>query len=136
MGFGERLRLARKNARMTGEELGKALADATRRETAFSKQTITNWEKNRNFPNPSQIEALCKLLGVSADHLICGAGSNLSVKALQLALIYDRMPAPKQVRLMRLAEIAFDARPGEFGDEGWTEEATGGVSQEEPRFLK
>lgn len=138
MGFGERLRAARNNARMTGEELGKAVASLTNRENDFSKQTITNWEKNRNFPNPAQIEALCQLLRVTPNHLICGAESSLSVKALQLALIYDRMKPHEQARLMGLAKVAFDATPSEFGDQGWTDEATGGISQEEnePRFLK
>lgn len=133
------MRTARKNKRMTGEQLGKALADAMGRQDPYSKQTITNWEKDRNQPDLEQVGHLCAVLGVTADHLIRGVGSNLSVKALQLASVYDSMPPPRQGRLLRLAEIAFESAPGDFGDEGWTDE-TGGpqprVQTTEPRFLK
>lgn len=73
MGFGERLKAARKAKRLSGEALGKAIADRLGLDAPISKQTISHWENGRYQPNIEQLTCLCTLLGVSADHLLLDA---------------------------------------------------------------
>ena len=56
MSFGTQLRQARKRRRLTQ----KALADAI----GVKHNSVSNWESDRNRPDPETIRALCALLEV------------------------------------------------------------------------
>lgn len=70
MGFGKRLQAARKAKKLSGEALGKAIAERLGYDAPLSKQTISHWENGRYEPNIEQLGCLCALLGVSADYLL------------------------------------------------------------------
>jgi transcriptional regulator with XRE-family HTH domain len=77
--FGARLKQARLNCGLTQEQLGLEL-DA-------SKQAISSWENDRDFPLRKHLEPLRATLGVDLDYLICdsvakarNASKNLGVR--------------------------------------------------------
>lgn len=55
------LKAARINKNMTRSEVAEKLG--------VSEGTVQNWEAGRTFPKQPQIEALCKLYGVSYDDI-------------------------------------------------------------------
>jgi transcriptional regulator with XRE-family HTH domain len=70
-GFGKRLKTARDNKKMTGEQFGKGLQGDGKDAT---KQTISDWENERHLPNVLQLREMCLRLAVSADYLLFGEG--------------------------------------------------------------
>lgn len=66
-GFGERLREARVNAKLTQTEL--AAIAGENGETA-SKQAVSGWEAERHYPKANQLRAICIKLNISADDLL------------------------------------------------------------------
>jgi transcriptional regulator with XRE-family HTH domain len=61
MNFKISLEAARTNAGLTQKEVAKALGK--------SNKTVCSWEKGKSFPNAMEIDALCKLYGVSYDNI-------------------------------------------------------------------
>lgn len=86
MTFGEKLRLARKSARLTQEQLAEKLL--------VSRQAITKWESDKGFPDIENLKQLSALLGVSIDYLLdSGEAIDLSVTREKINLddyVYDR----------------------------------------------
>ena len=62
MSFGTQLRQARKRRRLTQ----KALADAI----GVKHNSVSNWESDRNRPDPETIRALCALLEVDSNYFL------------------------------------------------------------------
>ncbi|MBQ1705450.1 MAG: helix-turn-helix transcriptional regulator [Clostridia bacterium] len=69
MGFGEQLRLARKNAGLTQKQLADAVG--------AKHNSVSNWEKGQNQPDAETIQRLCRALKVEANHFF-DAGDGLS----------------------------------------------------------
>lgn len=55
------LKAARVNANLSQKAAAKALG--------VSNQTLCKWEKGKTFPDAQQVDALCKLYGVSYDDI-------------------------------------------------------------------
>jgi transcriptional regulator with XRE-family HTH domain len=70
LGFGERLKRARAEAGLSGTELGVGLGEMAGKDA--SRQTISDWEKERHFPSVRQLYLICLKLGKSADELLFG----------------------------------------------------------------
>jgi transcriptional regulator with XRE-family HTH domain len=68
-GFGERLKLARTQAGISGAELGKGAGENGRDAT---RQSVSDWEHDRHYPKADQLRIICLKLNVTADHLIFG----------------------------------------------------------------
>lgn len=62
MTFGKQLVKARKEKELTQEELAEELN--------LSRQTILRWEKNKVFPDISNLKAVASVLDVSFDYLL------------------------------------------------------------------
>ena len=62
MTFGEKLREARKAAKLTQEELASKLS--------VSRQAITKWESGRGMPDVENLKAISAALDVSIDYLL------------------------------------------------------------------
>ena len=62
MTFGEKLKLARKNAALTQEQLADKLM--------VSRQAITKWESDKGMPDINNLRRLAQLLDVSIDYLL------------------------------------------------------------------
>lgn len=60
--FGEKLKNARKTAKLTQEQLAEKLG--------VSRQAITKWEADKGLPDIQNIKLLSKALGVSIDYLL------------------------------------------------------------------
>lgn len=60
--FGMRLRAARKELKMTQ----KALAD----QVGAKHNSVSDWENDKNMPDPDTIVSLCEVLGVDAGYLL------------------------------------------------------------------
>lgn len=61
--IGERLRTARKNKKLTLEEVARKLST--------SHTTISRYEQEKRKPDPQVLRAFCELYDVSADYLLC-----------------------------------------------------------------
>jgi transcriptional regulator with XRE-family HTH domain len=91
MGFGERLKDARKSFGLTGDKLGEKLG--------VSKQTVSHWEAERYEPNIHQLIKLSELLEVSCDWLITGRSAEaMSPAAMRQAKFYDSLSPDEQRR--------------------------------------
>ena len=67
--FGERLKTARRNKNLTQKELALKIG--------AKHNSISDWENNKNKPDPDTIELLCGVLDMSPNYLI-GSSSNIS----------------------------------------------------------
>ena len=65
--FGERLRLARKRAKLTQAEVGRAVG-------LQDHALVSQWETDKALPTGAQMLALPSLLGVSGHFLLTGQG--------------------------------------------------------------
>jgi len=98
--FGDRLRTARTSANLTQEQLGFAVG--------VSKQSVSDWENGRQFPNPQAWPLLKHELRVSLDHLICGDGPGRGRRVQEDAAKYETALHPD---LRRLVELGRDMGP-------------------------
>jgi transcriptional regulator with XRE-family HTH domain len=64
MNIGEKLKLARMDANMTQEALAEMLA--------VSRQTISNWENGRSYPDIASIIVMSDVYGMTLDSLLKG----------------------------------------------------------------
>ena len=94
-GFGERLREARKAARLTGAELGKGAGESGR---DASKASVSDWESERHYPKADQLRVICLKLNISADHLVFGDIKS-ELKMLQAEATIE-MLTPEQRRAL------------------------------------
>lgn len=65
MKIGEKLKQARLNKKMTQEEVADKLY--------VSRQSISNWENNKTYPDIGNVLALSDLYGISLDELLKGS---------------------------------------------------------------
>lgn len=83
LGFGLRLKEARDRKGLSGAALGRGMGypdgDVTR-------QTISDWESERHFPNAAQVIRLCRTLGISADYLLLGINRDAQIEQARAAL--------------------------------------------------
>lgn len=68
MSFGERLREARIEKKLTQKELGDMIG--------ARHNSVSNWEHNLNCPDAATIDIICRTLDVSASYLISGRREN------------------------------------------------------------
>lgn len=90
IGFGERLKKVREDLGISGAALGKGLqfgGDA-------SRQSVSDWEAERHYPNVWQLRKLCEKLRKTADFLLFGkeAVSGLTPEAAAVAFEIDAFP--------------------------------------------
>lgn len=76
--FGERLKTARKNKKLTQKELALKIG--------AKHNSVSDWENNKNKPDPDTIELLCGVLDMSPNYLI-GSTSSLSVSPTEIEMI-------------------------------------------------
>lgn len=76
--FGERLKSARTSKKFTQKELALKIG--------AKHNSISDWENNKNKPDPDTIELLCGVLDISPNYLI-GSGSNRSLSPADNDLI-------------------------------------------------
>lgn len=101
--FGSRLRCARKENRMTQREL----AD----QVGAKHNSVSDWENDKNMPDPDTIVLLCEVLNLRPDYLLSkgvstisgdkimpnlqnfatNAVKSLSPRAMEIAKAYDAM---------------------------------------------
>ena len=100
MTFGQRLRYARKQKRLTQKEL------ATKINAAHN--SISNWENDQNRPDPDTIQALCWALGVTPNYLFSDNAETSSRPTVDPSIFrYDNIePLPSTVLKPLLGTIA------------------------------
>jgi transcriptional regulator with XRE-family HTH domain len=99
MGFGDRLRAARKALGLTGDHVGSQLG--------VSKQTISHWEGGRHEPNIEQIRGLCNVLKVTPNYLFEADDLNLPPDAIEEAQAYAKLSADDRRRWRTLRKTVF-----------------------------
>ena len=90
MTFGEKLKLARKEARMTQEELASKLC--------VSRQAVSKWEADKGMPDIENLKVLSKLLNVSIDYLL-DDNEDLELTLLREPIDLDKMEIDRRFRL-------------------------------------
>jgi transcriptional regulator with XRE-family HTH domain len=136
-GFGERLTNAMRQAGMDGPTLGSIMG--------VTRQTVTNWKKDRNFPKADQIFTLCRALRVPADYLIFDLAQPLSLPAIRIATGYDRLTPTQQTQWEKALDLVKSAGPREFdadasqpfeGEGQWGSEKRVGKTSEKSKGAK
>lgn len=93
--IGSRIRSARKEAKLTLEQLGSLLG--------LTKGAISQWETGRTAPDLSLIPEICRDLRVSADYLVRGLDvSFLDEQSVTLARRISTLTPEQQVALRDL----------------------------------
>lgn len=64
MGYGDRIRKARKAANLSQQQLGD--------ECGVTKGAVSQWETEKTEPNLTCIKKICSLSGFSADYIVLG----------------------------------------------------------------
>jgi transcriptional regulator with XRE-family HTH domain len=103
MGFGKRLRDARKAAGLSGDALGQRVG--------VSKQLVSHWEHERYPPDLNQLLLILKETRITADFLLLGADHGLSVEALRLAREFDSLPQDRREMFHALLTVATSGAP-------------------------
>ncbi|PYG86705.1 transcriptional regulator with XRE-family HTH domain [Ruminiclostridium sufflavum DSM 19573] len=70
IGFGERLKTAIKDSKYSQKEISEKLR--------INQDTITNYVKEKSFPKADSLYVICNLLGVHADWLLFGEGTEMT----------------------------------------------------------
>ena len=78
--LGEKLKSARKSARLTQEQLAEKLL--------VSRQAITKWEADKGMPDIENLKQLSKLLNISIDYLLDG-GERIDLSVIREEINLD-----------------------------------------------
>ncbi len=70
MTFGEKIREARKNNKLTQKQLAEKIGAA--------HNSISDWEKDKNKPDPDTIELLCGVLDITPNYLLSSSSNDFS----------------------------------------------------------
>lgn len=62
LSFGEKIKLARKSKKLTQKQLAEKIGAA--------HNSISDWENNKNKPDPNTIELLCGVLEITPNYLL------------------------------------------------------------------
>ena len=62
LSFGEKIKLARKSKKLTQKQLAEKIGAA--------HNSISDWENNKNKPDPDTIELLCVVLDITPNYLL------------------------------------------------------------------
>ena len=88
MTFGEKLRQSRNAKRMTQKEL------AT--EVGAKHNSISDWENDKNRPDPDTIELLCGVLGITPNYLLNASDDDLSLPEKNMIKKYRALNSDSQ----------------------------------------
>ena len=88
MTFGEKLRQSRNAKRMTQKEL------AT--EVGAKHNSISDWENDKNRPDPDTIELLCGVLGITPNYLLNASDGDLSLPEKNMIKKYRALNSDSQ----------------------------------------
>lgn len=92
MTFGQRLRAARKEKKLTQKELASKINAA--------HNSISNWENDQNMPDPDTIQNLCWALGVEPNYFFSVESSSLPANII---------PMPEMQKIPLIGSIACGA---------------------------
>ncbi len=88
--FGEKIKEARKQKNLTQKQLADLIGAA--------HNSISDWENNKNKPDPDTIELLCGVLKITPNYLLSSSEDNFSPKEKQIIKKYRSLdPHGKKV---------------------------------------
>lgn len=90
MTFGQKLKLARKNKNYTQKNLADSIG--------AKHNSVSDWENDKNRPDPDTIELICDALDISANYLLGTKDPEdfLSPEAINIAQAYEKADFNKQ----------------------------------------
>lgn len=112
MSFGKRFREARLERGLSQESIGQLF------DPPLTRNTVSNWERGENLPEPDRLLTLARALRITVDYLLSGRGakdSNLEIGPE----IRGRVPLISWVQAGTWSTVIDDAQPG-VADE-WVE---------------
>lgn len=80
LSFGEKIKEARKQKQLTQKQLAKLIGAA--------HNSISDWENNKNKPDPDTIELLCGVLKITPNYLLASSEDDFSPKEKSLVKKY------------------------------------------------
>ncbi|GEM_PF-467060 len=88
--FGSKLKEARKIKQLTQKQLAEKIG--------AKHNSVSDWENDKNKPDPDTIELICGVLDISASYLLGtkDPANLLSPEALEVAQLYDEAELDKQ----------------------------------------
>lgn len=99
MSFGERLKSARNAKGLTQKQLGDLVGAA--------HNSISNWEKDQNRPDPDTIELICGTLGISPNYLLGTTGNEISPRDMSLIDKYKALDYHGKKAIDTLLDIEY-----------------------------
>ena len=99
MSFGTQLRLARKRKKMTQMALAQAIG--------AKHNSVSNWESDRNRPDPETIRALCALLEVDSNYFLETDPMESQLSGVEFALFGEMRELTEQDKQDVLEFIRF-----------------------------
>lgn len=98
MTFGQKLKLARKDKKYTQRELANAVG--------AKHNSVSDWENDKNKPDPDTIELICGVLDISASYLLgtVDPKESLSPEAINIARAYEKA----DIKTKSIVRIALD----------------------------
>ena len=97
--IGHRLRIARKAADLTHEQVGRVFG--------VTRTTVSNWENDKNLPETGKLAQLAGMYRVSIDWILdIGPGPNEDIE--HLIDLYRHVPLGRRRALLRLIRASID----------------------------
>lgn len=85
LSFGEKIKLARKSKKLTQKQLAEKIGAA--------HNSISDWENNKNKPDPNTIELLCGVLEITPNYLLAVSSEDFSPAEKLLIKQYRELDA-------------------------------------------
>lgn len=80
MTFGEKLRGSRISMKLTQKQLADRIG--------AKHNSVSDWENNKNKPDPDTIELLCGVLGITPNYLLNSSGDDFSLSEKEIIKKY------------------------------------------------
>lgn len=101
--FGEKIKEARKAKKLTQKQLANKIGAA--------HNSISDWENNKNKPDPDTIELLCGVLDISPNYLLTTAHDDFSPSEKLLIKKYRELDKRGKELVDSVLEQAYESRP-------------------------
>lgn len=106
--FAERLKEARKSAKLSQDALAKKIGR--------TKSTISRWESGERNPKMFEMVELENALGVSAENLMYGTSEIKTTTISEINRVSSKLSDPRQVKVLNFSEKQLEQQQGKVDE--------------------
>ena len=100
MTFGEKLKESRKIKNLTQKQLADKIG--------AKHNSVSDWENDKNKPDPDTIELLCGVLGISPNYLLNSNSDDFSLREQEIIKRFRALDEPGRKEVLHTLEIETD----------------------------